>query len=149
MHSHLRLSSFQRCLLLKTLASNLHLHSHVSCHFMCLVSLVLGIRLNTLIFKSLTISTGQKMKFSIEHFFSKCYQIGRFLWIWSHLLKKSLMENLIFCAVIGNTHFCIWIIDVVTITTAFTCFDTKRIKYRLITININNLWFFLTFFIIH
>ena len=41
----------------------------------------------------------QKMKFSIKDFFSKCDQIGSFLRIWSHLLKKSLMENFIFCAV--------------------------------------------------
>ena len=27
------------------------------------------------------------------------YRIGSFLWIWSQLLKKSLMENLIFYAV--------------------------------------------------
>ena len=40
--------------------------------------------------------TAQKMKFSIKNFFSKCDQIRRFLGIWSHLLKKSLMENLIF-----------------------------------------------------
>ena len=33
------------------------------------------------------------MKFSINDFFSKCDQIRRKLWIWSHLLKKSLMEN--------------------------------------------------------
>ena len=44
--------------------------------------------------------TPQKMKFSIEDFFSKCDQIRSFLRIWSHLLKKSLMENFIFCAVI-------------------------------------------------
>ena len=43
--------------------------------------------------------TAQKMKFSIKHFSSKCDQILRKLWIWSHLLKKSLMENFIFCAV--------------------------------------------------
>ena len=43
--------------------------------------------------------TTQKMKFSIEYFFSKCDQIRSFLRIWSHLLKKSLMEDLIFCAV--------------------------------------------------
>ena len=30
---------------------------------------------------------------------SKCDQICSFLQIWSHLLKKSLMENFIFCAV--------------------------------------------------
>ena len=36
------------------------------------------------------------MKFSIKDFFSKCDQICSFLWIWSHLLKKPLMENFIF-----------------------------------------------------
>ena len=40
--------------------------------------------------------TAQKMKFPITDFFSKCDQIHSFLWIWSHLLKKSLMENFIF-----------------------------------------------------
>ena len=40
--------------------------------------------------------TAQKMKFSIKDFFSKCDQIRRKLWICSHLLKKSLMENYIF-----------------------------------------------------
>ena len=42
--------------------------------------------------------TTQKMKFSIKDFFSKCDQIRRKLRIWSHLLKKSLMENFNFCA---------------------------------------------------
>ena len=41
----------------------------------------------------------QKMKFSIYDFFSKCDQIRKNLRVWSHLLKKSLMENCIFCAV--------------------------------------------------
>ena len=41
----------------------------------------------------------QKMKFSVKDFFSNCDQIRSFLWIWSHLLRKSLMENFIFCAV--------------------------------------------------
>ena len=39
------------------------------------------------------------MKFSIKDFFSKCDQIRSFLRIWSHLLKKSFMENFIFYAV--------------------------------------------------
>ena len=43
--------------------------------------------------------TTQKMKFSIKYFFSKCDQIHSFERIWPHLLKKSLMENLIFCTV--------------------------------------------------
>ena len=38
----------------------------------------------------------QKMKFSYKDIFSKCGQIHRKLRIWSHLLKKSLMENLVF-----------------------------------------------------
>ena len=41
------------------------------------------------------------MKFSIKDFFSKCNEIRSFLRIRSHLLKKCLMENLIFCAVLG------------------------------------------------
>ena len=49
----------------------------------------------------------QKMKFSNKDFFSKCDQIRRKLPIWS--LKKSLMENFIFCvvacvAVLFNTY---------------------------------------------
>ena len=43
--------------------------------------------------------TAQKMNYSIKDFFSKCEQIRRKLRIWSHLLKKSLMANFIFCAV--------------------------------------------------
>ena len=43
------------------------------------------------------------MKFSIKDFSCKCDQILRKLRIWSHLLKKSLMENFIFlCSVPNN-----------------------------------------------
>ena len=35
----------------------------------------------------------------MKDFFSKCEQIRRKLQIWSHLLKKSLMENVIFYVV--------------------------------------------------
>ena len=41
----------------------------------------------------------KKMKFFVKDFFSKCDQIRRKLRIWSHLLRKSLMENFIFRAV--------------------------------------------------
>ena len=40
----------------------------------------------------------KKCSFPIKDFFSKCNQIRSFLQISSHLLKKSLMENFIFCA---------------------------------------------------
>ena len=43
--------------------------------------------------------TAQKMKFSIKNFSSEYGQIRSLLRIWLHLLKKSLMEILIFCAV--------------------------------------------------
>ena len=39
------------------------------------------------------------MKISIKDFFNKCDQISSFLRIWSHLLKKSSMENFIFWVV--------------------------------------------------
>ena len=52
------------------------------------------------------------MKFSIMDFFSKCDQIRKKLQIWSHLLKKFLMEKFSFCevkVVIGR--FLNWLFD--------------------------------------
>ena len=60
----------------------------------------------------------KKIKFSIKDFFSKCDQIRRNLRIWSHLLKKSIMENFIFCAVTQaslhrpNKKMAIWICSI-------------------------------------
>ena len=51
------------------------------------------------------LTTAQKMKFSIKDFFNKCDQIRSFLQNWSNLLKKSLMENIIFCAVKVISYF--------------------------------------------
>ena len=53
-----------------------------------------------IIYNQVNSYTAQDMKFSIKDFFSKYGQIRRELQIWSHLLKKSLMEIFIFCAVI-------------------------------------------------
>ena len=50
--------------------------------------------------------TAQKMKFSITDFFSRCDQIRSILRIWSHLLKKPVIENFIFC----SADFFKWII---------------------------------------
>ena len=50
-------------------------------------------------------NTAQKMRFSIKYFFSKCDQTRSILRIWSHLLKKSLMENFIIfaqCKLLSN-----------------------------------------------
>ena len=38
----------------------------------------------------------KKMKFSIKDFFGKCDRTHSFWRSWSHLFKKSLMENFIF-----------------------------------------------------
>ena len=46
-----------------------------------------------------SLSTAQKLKFSIKDFFRECDQVRRKLRISSHLLKKSLMECFLFCAV--------------------------------------------------
>ena len=54
---------------------------------------------NVFYLESLWFSTTRKIKFSIKDFFSKCDQIRWKLRIWSHLLKKYLIENFIFCAV--------------------------------------------------
>ena len=54
--------------------------------------------------RGITWYTTQKMKFSIKDFFSKCDQIRRKLLTWSHSPNKSLMENLIFCAVYNTNH---------------------------------------------
>ena len=48
-------------------------------------------------------NTAQKKKFSIKDFFSKCDPIHNFQQIWSHLLKKYLMGNFIFCTVSGRS----------------------------------------------
>ena len=45
-----------------------------------------------------------KMKFSIEDFFSECDQIRSKLRTWPYLLKKSLTENFIFCAMSSVFH---------------------------------------------
>ena len=63
--------------------------------YIALMSLFLTLKVRTESFSTLH----KKMKFSIMDFFSKCDQIRSFLRIWSHLLKKSLMEKFIFCAV--------------------------------------------------
>ena len=54
---------------------------------------------SALFFVPLLQITAQKMKFSIQDFFSKCHQSRRKPRILLHLLKKSLMEIFIICAV--------------------------------------------------
>ena len=69
------------------------------------------------------------MKFSIRDFFGKCDQIRRKLPIWSHLLKKSLMENFIFCAMyLANPKI-------------FLCLFTVHISCFLFSNNICSLFF--------
>ena len=62
------------------------------------------------------------MKFSINVFFSKFAQIRSFLRIELHLLKKSLMESFIFCAVFASQNMCY----------LFSMLITKYMKFRVI-----------------
>ena len=57
------------------------------------------------------------MKFSIEDFFSKYNHLCSFLRILSHLLKESLIENFIFCAL--NHFYCLY--DYTVITLFYIC----------------------------
>ena len=52
-------------------------------------------------------------KFSIKDFSSKYDQFHKKLWIWSHLLIKTLMGNFIFCAMFAKwtTYFHIYILN--------------------------------------
>ena len=50
-------------------------------------------------FTNLYLSLHKKWSFPVKDFFSKCDQIRNFLSIWSHLVKKSLMENFSYCTV--------------------------------------------------
>ena len=59
----------------------------------------------------LTYVTAQKMKFFIKNFSSKCDQIRMNLRVCSHLMKKSLVEYFIFCAVIIEPHKCFLKVD--------------------------------------
>ena len=61
------------------------------CHFESMACLEIYLRKMDLI---LFTTTAQKIKFSIMDFFTNCYQIRR-----SYLLKKSLVQKFIFCAV--------------------------------------------------
>ena len=47
-----------------------------------------------------TCITAKKENFSIKYLFIKCDQIRRKLRIWSHSLKKCLMENFIFSCIV-------------------------------------------------
>ena len=54
-----------------------------------------------------------KNEFLNKDIFSKCDRIRSFLWIWLHLLKKSLMENFIFLGsvmiiLLAQIHFSIY-----------------------------------------
>ena len=51
------------------------------------------------VFKRCKTYTVQNVKLCVKDFFSKCDQIRKKLQIWSHLLKKSLMETSFFCVV--------------------------------------------------
>ena len=52
------------------------------------------------VFRFCLISLHKKVALSSKNFYDKFGQIRRKLRIWSHLLKKFLLENFIFCAML-------------------------------------------------
>ena len=69
-------------------------------------------------------------------FYVSCFFISWLEWMLWH---SSFLQH-------QERKFCAWIIDVVATTTGFACFNAKRIKHRFITIKINNLRSYFTFF---
>ena len=83
--------------------------------------------------------TAQKMKSSIKDFFGKCDQIHRKLLIWSHLLKKSLMQNFIFCAVNGVIFQKRFIIDTWQYSRYTSILYTSKYNIKNLVFSSNNL----------
>ena len=96
------------------------------------------------------IFNAQNLNFSIKDFFSKCDQICSFLLIWSNLLKKSLMEYLIFlysdpsiqnfekCSVKTICRVCLANDEQNSLALIF--WDFENVTARLIQYNAKNLW---------
>ena len=70
------------------------------------------------------VHTAEKMKLSIKDFFSKSDQILRKLQTGTHLLKKSLMENFLLCAVMYYHLF--------ELFDQFLCFDNSEMMKKAI-----------------
>ena len=89
----------------------------VCCHYIVVISYRIWVLkfsvlvlLDTSPIRSLRYNTfpSRKMKSFIKNFFIKYHQIRSFVRIWLHLLKKSLMENFIFCVVFLWTNL-VWL----------------------------------------
>ena len=82
--------------------------------------------------------TAQRMKFSVKDFCSKYDQIHSFLRFRSHLLKKSLIENFIFCAVLefallkNLQHNTIKVTEMAQGESFLSCFIEKKICFKII-----------------
>ena len=76
------------------------------------------------------------MKFSIKDFFSKYDQIRSFLRIWSHLLKKSLIDNFIF---FGNGLADVNLFSI-PLTENLKCFRLNPYGFNLVIIPLGIRW---------
>ena len=65
-------------------------------------------------------------KNEVKDFFSKYDQIRSFLWIWLHLLKKSLIENFIFCMI--HDAVVLWVTTLTATTSPNNLVFTHKFK---------------------
>ena len=80
------------------------MHMHITMHYNAYKISCRGSQISLVLYFLQMLYTAQKMKFCSKDFSSKCDQSRRKLRIWSYLLKKSLMENFIFCVVIFSRY---------------------------------------------
>ena len=77
------------------------------------------------------------MKFSIQDFFSKCEQTHRKLWMYSHLLKKLVMEDLIIWFILPYFAL-IWLL-VLSFQTFMRFFKVRQ-EWNLFENDVNRTW---------
>ena len=111
LHSHSQLLGFQIKPLSHTLLliSSLHSHLHLFLFQRCLLLQTIASNLHS-------------------HLHVSCHFI-----FFVSLVQHIRLNNLTFKSfTTSGTHFCVRIINIITIATTFTCFNAKRIKYRII-----------------
>ena len=133
----------------------------VCCHYIVVISYRIWVLkfsvlvlLDTSPIRSLRYNTfpSRKMKSFIKNFFIKYHQIRSFVRIWLHLLKKSLMENFIFCVVFLWTNLvwlCVFMKTCVDARHFYTTKDKKNWAYGRILLKFKRIFGFQSSWIVN